>query len=355
MLVQETQARTDYLNLLHTLEPGSRFFDEWCAVRLDRLVVDLMLRQGSFGSAQTFAGLQGITSLVDLPVFEQIRRVELSLVPEEGSTILPSCGTALAWCSENKMALRKAKSSLEFELRLQEFVEQVRDRTMPSLQRAAQYARKYLLPWLQNNESADDSPGPKSNVTTGSPTYASPASTMEHLNTRQQVSRAMGLLALGPDSWCYRDLYDPCRWKTLRDSFRSIALQVYDLPAAPLIHIALSAGLSSIKTQSCFTDKAHEQEPEEVPKDNYQNSSQRLADSVEMNLASPADDRHPDCPICQTEGLGTLAPEVPFSHQGNSRIICRITGKVMDDKNPPMCLPNGRVYSEEVRCRLHVV
>ena len=27
-----------------------------------------------------------------------------------------------------------------------------------------------------------------------------------------------------------------------------------------------------------------------------------------------------------------------------SSIICRITGKIMDENNPPMMLPNGEVY-----------
>ena len=42
-----------------------------------------------------------------------------------------------------------------------------------------------------------------------------------------------------------------------------------------------------------------------------------------------------------------LAGEVPWSHHANSVLICRLTGRVMDDKNPPLCLPTGRVYSQE--------
>lgn len=78
-------------------------------------------------------------------------------------------------------------------------------------------------------------------------------------------------------------------------------------------------------------------------------SSLFLADSLEPDCPSHTDDRHPDCPVCYARGLGTLAREVPFSHQGQSRLVCRITGRQMDDTNPPLCLPNGRVYSETVR------
>lgn len=349
-LLEYTQARTEYLKLLQSLEPGSEAFHDWCAIRLDRMVVDYMLRRGAFKSAEQLATQQHIASLVDLPVFEQIRKIEQSLVPDEDSGVQSSCSTALAWCSENKVTLRKAKSSLEIDLRLQEFIEQVRDRSPASLQSAVQYARKYLLPWMHAGDPAQDpsavswtSKSPK----TGHALHLSKAE-MPHL--QQQAQRAMGLLASGPDSWCYADLYDPQRWKMLRDAFRAIALRVYDLPSTPLIHIALSAGLSSFKSHSCYPKKLRDHTAS--AQDDYGSQASSLFLS-EADVSSPSltavDDRHPDCPICHTAGLGTLAREVPYSHHGNSRLICRITGKVMDDKNPPMCLPNGRVYSEEVR------
>ena len=42
-----------------------------------------------------------------------------------------------------------------------------------------------------------------------------------------------------------------------------------------------------------------------------------------------------------------MAKEVPWSHHVNSTIVCSISGKIMDEDNPPMCLPNGYVYSKE--------
>lgn len=45
-----------------------------------------------------------------------------------------------------------------------------------------------------------------------------------------------------------------------------------------------------------------------------------------------------------------LAQEVPSSHHVNSTIVCQISGKIMDEDNPPMAFPNGYVYSREV-CR----
>lgn len=45
------------------------------------------------------------------------------------------------WCNENKSKLRKINSTLEFQLRVQEFVELIRDRNRME---AVKHARKYF-------------------------------------------------------------------------------------------------------------------------------------------------------------------------------------------------------------------
>ena len=54
----------------------------------------------------------------------------------------------LAWCHDNKSKLRKLKSSLEFNLRLQEFVELVKGGRKGE---AVRHARKYLAPAAGEN------------------------------------------------------------------------------------------------------------------------------------------------------------------------------------------------------------
>lgn len=53
------------------------------------------------------------------------------------------------------------------------------------------------------------------------------------------------------------------------------------------------------------------------------------------------------CPVC-SEPLSELAKPLPYSHCAQSHLICALSGKVMDDNNPPMALPNGYVYGENV-------
>lgn len=117
-------------------------------------------------------------------------------------------------------------------------------------------------------------------------------------------------------------LYDPSRWYNLVRVFRSAVYTLNTLPIDPLLHLALYAGLASLKLPACY---GH-------------------------------DTKNVDCPVCDGEvkvggrqlGMGRLAEEVPFSHHANSTIVCRISGKIMDADNMPMAFPNGQVYSREV-------
>jgi len=43
--------------------------------------------------------------------------------------------------------------------------------------------------------------------------------------------------------------------------------------------------------------------------------------------------------------MGQLASSLPLAHHVNSCIVCRITGELMNEDNPPGVLPNGHVYS----------
>jgi macrophage erythroblast attacher len=84
-----------------------------------------------------------------------------------------------------------------------------------------------------------------------------------------------------------------------------------------LLSITLQAGLSALKTPQC---RQHE-------------------------------DKNLNCPVCDTSTLGALAESLPLSHHVNSSIVCRLSGKKIDENNPPMLLPNGRVYSLQVRLK----
>jgi macrophage erythroblast attacher len=95
-------------------------YDEWSRTRLSRLLVDYLLREGYSESAAHLAQSKEIEDLVDVDAFVACHRIERSL--REGM----STTSALDWCKEHSKELKKAGSTLEFELRLQQYIELVR-------------------------------------------------------------------------------------------------------------------------------------------------------------------------------------------------------------------------------------
>jgi len=95
-------------------------YDEWSRTRLSRLLVDYLLREGYSESAAHLAQSKGIADLVDVDAFIACHKIERSL--REGMSTTP----ALEWCKEHSKELKKSGSMLEFELRLQQYIELVR-------------------------------------------------------------------------------------------------------------------------------------------------------------------------------------------------------------------------------------
>jgi macrophage erythroblast attacher len=102
------------------------------------------------------------------------------------------------------------------------------------------------------------------------------------------------------------------QWGQLLELFRKELLDLHAISQRPQLISNIQAGLSSLKTPLCGR-----------PND------------VNIN-----------CPVC-VPPYADLAAELPLSHHENSCIVCRITGQVMNENNPPMILPNGHVYSQK--------
>ncbi|KAI1085664.1 protein FYV10 [Whalleya microplaca] len=256
-------------------------YEAWSRTRLDRLMVDYLLRHAYNESARQLAQEKGIELLVDVETFEQMSRIRKSLLNR-------SVNEALAWCmaGDTKKELRKMDSNLEFMLRFQQYIELVRDRSKTPHEALA-YAQKFLLPYKN--------------------TY------------KTEVGQACGMLAippgLAPDVSAYAELYSPSRWTMLADLFTSTHNALLSLPPLPLLHVALSAGLSALKTPACHSAR---------PK---ASSAAAPSHSTSLSLASSV------CPICSTE-LNELARAVPYAFHSKSHV------------EPDLyTLPNGRAYS----------
>lgn len=93
--------------------------NQWKKVRLDRMIVEHLLRLGYYESAERLAIRSGIRQLTNFDIFQVSRDVEEDLRKQQTA----KCS---AWCVDNKSKLRKISSTIEFQLRVQEFVELIR-------------------------------------------------------------------------------------------------------------------------------------------------------------------------------------------------------------------------------------
>jgi len=111
----------------------------------------------------------------------------------------------------------------------------------------------------------------------------------------------------------YKLYFEETRWDDLISIFRHDSFLVSGVTINTNLEISLKAGLSALKTDSCLDQKLHKPE---------------------------------SCPVCNPS-MKKLAMTVPSTHKVVSSLICRISGEVMDEHNPPVSLPNGQVYSEK--------
>lgn len=134
-------------------------------------------------------------------------------------------------------------------------------------------------------------------------------------NHMKEIQAASALLAFNPSTSChrYKALFDDSRWTTLIHQFRAENCALNNLSSQPILKTTLQAGLAALKTPMC-----------------YQPDNQNI-----------------NCPVCYKDVFGVLAKGLPNSHHLNSCLVCRMSGGIMNEDNPPMVLPNGYVYSRK--------
>ncbi|RLN92132.1 hypothetical protein BBJ28_00012805 [Nothophytophthora sp. Chile5] len=330
----------------------------------DRLIADYLLRQGHLESAKIIQDTKEIGHLVDYDLHVECQAVLLDLRAH-------NTATAIAWCSQNGSRLRRLQSTLEFHLRLQEFIEFVRSHKPLE---AVQYARSFLTPLAMQHEQQ---------------TFRDAAI--------GEVQIAMATLAFKTPEKCgieaYEKVFSMDRWQVLVELFRKTFYEVYGMHDPPSLCIALHAGLSTLNTRTCHLTrdanlKARRARRTEGRKNRREGGDAGMSDgddesgddsdevwfkfstSYEKNKkpkregeASPdrstkdspnrkkrskhsrADLPVPICPACSEVG-SQLCSGLPFAYHPHSRLVCRVTQSVMDEHNPPLVLPNGRVYSK---------
>lgn len=184
----------------------------WKRKRLDRLLVDHLLRGGYYESAARLTEESNLKNLTNLELFLVSKSVENSLADRDTTK-------CLAWCHDNRSKLRKIKSTLEFKLRQQEFIQLVKQNKKLE---AILHARKYL----GNTEDLQ----------------------------REELEHMMALLAYPTDTKKepYRSLFDSSRWDSLIKQFKQDNYTLYQLNSVSVFSVVLQAGLSALKTPYCY-------------------------------------------------------------------------------------------------------
>jgi macrophage erythroblast attacher len=204
----------------------------------------------------------------------------------------------LQWCSENRNHLRKQGSALEWHLRRQDFVELLRRGDKAA---AVLYAKKHFGALLASSTAEHDNgiPGSDDNA--------------QHQH--EGVPQALALLvAVRPAYWPppYSALMREDRaWQRLQDAFTDLFFSMYGLPRDSILPALVQCGCAAFKSPACRPGG------------------------------------HPDCPSC-APALESLVRPLPYAHYEYSRLLCRMSGAVMNEDNPPMALPNGQIYSLKV-------
>ncbi|XP_017470275.1 PREDICTED: macrophage erythroblast attacher isoform X1 [Rhagoletis zephyria] len=196
-----------------SLEAWQASIDQWKRIRMDRIVIEHLLRRGYYETAECLARKSDIRSLTNLDIFHTSREVEDDL--SKHKTL-----KSMLWCMDNKSKLRKINSNMEFSLRVQEFVELVR---CDSRVEAVKHARKYFQAFERTQ--------------------------------LKEICKCMALLAYQPntDTQPYKGLFSERRWKDLVLNFRNENYRIFQLSTQSLLSVTIQAGLSALKTPQCYS------------------------------------------------------------------------------------------------------
>lgn len=307
-------------------------YEDWSRTRLDRLIVDYLLRAGYSSSAAALAKEKDIGDLVDLDTFIQCHKIASNLARGDPRD-------ALTWCNQNRTALQKLpadqlKHNLEFELRLQQYIELVRIGTTAKKMEAMLHAQKFLAP---HSSTYSEQIMHAAGLLAQMPPSQQPSSTIPN-GVGDGVTN-MSSSERSP----YASLFSPQRWSFLSDLFIETHHTLLSLPTRPLLHVALTAGLSALKTPSCHsafnptsaTTTSHPRVA--LTGASSTTTTNGEAENAESSTAGPNTSNiaqmNPSlCPICSTE-LNDLARNVPYAHHTKSYV-----------EPDPVVLPNNRIY-----------
>ncbi|CAH1829413.1 unnamed protein product [Saccharomyces cerevisiae] len=308
-----------------------------------------------WNSGVVFLKQSQLDDLIDYDVLLEANRISTSLLHERN--LLP----LISWINENKKTLTKKSSILEFQARLQEYIELLK---VDNYTDAIVCFQRFLLPFVKSNftdlklasgllifiKYCNDQK-PTSSTSSGFDTEEIKSQSLpmkkdrifQHffhkslpritskpaVNTTDYDKSSLINLQSG-DFERYLNLLDDQRWSVLNDLFLSDFYSMYGISQNDPLLIYLSLGISSLKTRDCL-------HPSDDENGNQETETATTAEKEveDLQLFTLHSLKRKNCPVC-SETFKPITQALPFAHHIQSQLF-----------ENPILLPNGNVYDSK--------
>lgn len=233
----------------------------------------------------------GFEKLIDSDIILVSNRISTSILNHD-------LGNLIQWIDDNKSHLKKIKSNLEFETRLQDYIELIKKNEMHN---AIKLFNTHLSQFTKTNFN--------------------------------EIKLASGMLIFAKKAQLhpkssnfakYNTLLSPNRYTYLSDLFLKIYYKMHGISEDDPLLIYLSLGISALKTRSCHCSDS-------VKPLNFESILNKKLSSGKEDHNNPSN----ICPICSLE-FNQLSAKLPYSHNVKSYLF-----------DNPVMLPNGNIYDKE--------
>lgn len=322
---------------------------EWYRKETDLLIVDYLLKSNTSKEHNIGSELikhldNSSTSLlkplIDVEVYESFNKVYMSITNDH------DLEPVLAWYNENKASLKRINSNLAFEIHMCRFLSMIENNVVYE---AIKYCKDYLAVYSERNQYTDgDMANYENNLKrlteVGAPLlfYSLPPSA--GASSQYQTSGNKSWLSLLNTSFpqstytqfdTLGQAMETERWGELSRCFIDDFTKIFNIPKTYPLLVHMSAGLSSLKTKSCYCDE--ENTIFKHPKDR-ENFPMHLDSNLSRNLALRGPNQYykllnktNQCPVCSPE-LYRLSESLPFT---------QLVTSIFEN---PFKLPNGNIY-----------
>lgn len=260
-----------------------------------------------------------VFKLVDYDVYQVFNQVFLSIHDHNLDLVT-------AWYTENRNSLKKLNSNLQFEIHYCKYHAMIKE---GNVWEAIQYSKTHLAPYgNMANYTEDELPNYDKNLPRLTKVGA-PLVFMSAFDLTSSVSAETSVFSRSSD-----DAFAESIWSSLLLRFVDDFVQIYGIPKTYPLLVYLAAGLSSLKTKSCYCNNQNTVFAQEE----YNEVSTNLDLGLLRDLALRLPNQYyrilkktNQCPVCLPE-LHQLSKNLPFA---------QLITSIFDN---PFRLPNGNIY-----------